>query len=382
MDNSVFHRRRVERFAQLLEEAGRRRHSRSPLDDELLEYVELSQRVRDVAQPGEATPEEDFRTSLRAMLVATAQREGIGRTADAAGAVPVRAGKAGRPAQNDEGGTRPVRVGLRSRRTRGAIIVGLAAGTLALSGMSAASGDAMPGDPLYTVKLSTESARLALTTNDALRGQLFLDFAANRANEARARRDDPADLANLLAAMDDQTMQGIRLLTGWVVEHHDPSSLDFINAWVTTQRARLAGLASGPGAQRVQQSIGLLAEIQGRSAKLRTALGCRVVSTHTDQLGPVPAECSPGGGTGSGSGTRGGTSGGSSGNLGTSSGGGTTPRTGGAPSPTVAPSPSEIPQPSPTDGGNPQIPQSPKPSQDHKAGAAGGILGSMLGGLL
>ncbi|MEN3309036.1 MAG: hypothetical protein V7603_5238 [Micromonosporaceae bacterium] len=383
MHNTVFHRRRAERLAQLLEEAGRRRHSRSPLDDELAGYVELGQRMRDARHPVDATPEEDFRSSLRAMLVATAQREGIGRAAVGAPA-PGRAtvGALQAVSHGDQDGSRPGRVGLRSRRTRGAIIVGLAAGTLALSGMSAASGDAMPGDPLYAVKRSTESARLALTTTDMMRGQVYLDLAGTRANEARdrARRADLTGVASLLGAMDNQTIQGIELLSGWAVERHDTAALDFIDAWGTTQRVRLAGLATGTSAQRVGQSLALLSDVQHRSIKLRAALACGAATGKADRLGPVPADCAASGG--------GGTHGGGSGSAGSagaspgSSGGGSDPvvpaPAGG--DPTVTPSPTVNPQSSPTQATNPQLPKSAKPSPDHKAG--GTSLTGLLGGLL
>jgi uncharacterized membrane protein YgcG len=380
--NTLFQRRRAERFAQLLEEAGRRRHSRSPMDDELAQYVELGQRMRTARHPAGATPAGDFRTSLRAMLVATAQREGIGRAVNGATA-PGRAAVGGTQSSRDEqGDVRPVRVGLRSRRTRGAIIVGLAAGTLALSGMSAASGDAMPGDALYGVKRSTESARLALTTTDMMRGQLYLDFAGTRANEVRARRGDRAGVTNLLGDMDNQTAQGIRLLTTWAAERHDTGALDFVDAWLTTQRARLADMAT-TAAPRVGQSLALLSDIQHRSTKLRAALACGVAIGGADRLGPVPGDCAA---TGVSGGTRGGGSGsgsvgGSSGGAG-NSGGGTSPVVP-APAgtdPTAVPSPAVNPQSSPTQATNPQEPKSAKPSPDHKAGAAS--VTSLLGGLL
>jgi hypothetical protein len=382
VQNTIFQRRRAERFAQLLEEAGRRRHSRSPLDDELAGYVSLGERLRRTQHPGRATPEEDFRTSLRAMLVATAQRDGIGRTA-------VGAPTAGRAAvaatqttasRGNKDSVRPAAVGLRSRRARGAIIVGLAAGTLALSGMSAASGDAMPGDPLYGVKRSTESARLALTTTDMMRGQLYLDFAGTRANEARdrARRGDRTGLVSMLNDMDNQTVQGIRLLTNWAVERNDSAALDFIDAWVTTQRARLTGLPAGSDGARLNQSLALLAGVQQRSAKLRAALGCGAAPGKADRLGPAPTDCA----VTSGNGTRGGSGSSGAGSAGGSQGkpAGNNPAVpapaGGGGEPSTSPSPAN-PQSSPTEATNPQIPQSTNPSP--KAGRA---ITGLLGGLI
>ena len=110
-------------------------------------------------------------------LVATAEREGIGVTA--------------RPEPEDQrarasaGRVWPASPGARAR---GAIVVGVAAGTLALSGVSVASGDAMPGDALYGVKRSTERAQLALAGSDLTRGQLYLDFARTRLHRGPRRR--------------------------------------------------------------------------------------------------------------------------------------------------------------------------------------------------
>jgi hypothetical protein len=366
LNNTIFHRRRVERFAQLLEDAGRRRHGRSPFDDDLAAYVELGQRLREEPRPAEAVPEEDFRTSLRAMLVATAQREGIGR---AAGGSPAALGRAGVDGPRDQAYPagvkapaegRPPRLSLHSRRTRAAIIVALAAGTLALSGMSAASGDAVPGDPLYGIKRSAEGARLALTTNDMMRGQLYLDFAGNRATEA-ARGAEPGELIGLLTDMDSQTIAGVRLLTGWAVDRRDGSALDFLDEWTTTQRARLGGLdVTGSDGQRVGGSVSLLLQIQTRSSALHAALACGAMTGHTDRFGPVPAPCPTASGSGSHLGRTGnsgssGSSGGagspgirsSSGASPTRSPAGTAPT--GAPSPQTSPSqPASSPLPSPS----------------------------------
>ncbi len=60
----------------------------------------------------------------------------------------------------------------------------LLTGTVAVSGVSAASGDALPGETLYDVKRSTERAQLALAGNDLGKAQLYLEFARTRIQEA------------------------------------------------------------------------------------------------------------------------------------------------------------------------------------------------------
>ncbi|MFJ6798990.1 DUF5667 domain-containing protein [Streptomyces sp. NPDC091268] len=65
----------------------------------------------------------------------------------------------------------------------GGLTVGVAAG--AFSGVAAASTDALPGDHLYPVKRGMEDIRLGMADDDADRGELYLDQAANRLSEAR-----------------------------------------------------------------------------------------------------------------------------------------------------------------------------------------------------
>src|SRR5687767_2081293 len=79
MSAALFRRGRTERFAQLLDEAAGGRHVRSHADDELNDFMSLTRRVSDLPLQVEAQPE--FRDGLRAMLMATIEREGIGATA-------------------------------------------------------------------------------------------------------------------------------------------------------------------------------------------------------------------------------------------------------------------------------------------------------------
>jgi hypothetical protein len=275
MTTSVFHRRRMERLAQLLED------SRSTHDPQLAGYVRLTDALTESAGvlPG---PTPEFRVTFRAQLMATAEREGIGSAA-----------------VDDE----PAYVGRRARtapplvtrgRVKGAILVGLAAGTLALSGMSAASGNAMPGDPLYGVKRSTETARLALTGSDIERGRLHLEFAHNRLQEASAIGPRGTGLAGMLDAMDAETRDGVRLLTTTSMARHDRTGLDLVDAFVPQQRADLMRLGDSA---RIRQSLALLDQISTRSGQLRPLLACASAPSATDALGAVPRPCAAGGPT-------------------------------------------------------------------------------------
>ncbi|MFE0421239.1 DUF5667 domain-containing protein [Streptomyces sp. NPDC058953] len=65
----------------------------------------------------------------------------------------------------------------------GGLTVGVAAG--AFGGVAAASSDALPGDSLYGLKRGMEDIRLGMADGDTDRGELYLDQASTRLNEAR-----------------------------------------------------------------------------------------------------------------------------------------------------------------------------------------------------
>lgn len=278
MNASLFDRARAERFAQLLDEAGggRRHHARVKLDDELGGLVELGKQLDAMQFNGAPTPE--FRADLRAQLLATAEREGIGVTAE------------------------PEPRSLRSRivsarpRARGAIVVGVAAGTLALSGVSVASGEAIPGDTLYGMKRSTERAQLALAGSDASRGQLNLEFARTRLQEAYEVRSVELSFSGSLRDMDSETQQGVRTLITTALQQNDTTALDAIDHFVAGQRmlvAKMLDLSTDQGRQKVTESLQLLTQVEARSKAMRAALACGATGIGNDVLGPVPGACGP-----------------------------------------------------------------------------------------
>ncbi|MFE9693910.1 DUF5667 domain-containing protein [Micromonospora sp. NPDC005806] len=286
MDSDLFSRRRAERFAQLLEEANgdrRRHHARSRADDDLAALVAVSQRL--TADPPTVKVDAEFRTGLRAMLVAAAEREGAGTAAKTAVATT-------------SGGRRqsllPAVTGRRVR-ARGAILVGVAAGAVALSGISAASENAVPGDALYGMKRSTERAQLALTSSDISRGQLFLDFARTRLDEAASVRGDRLGFSAVLDDMDADTRQGVRLLTTVAAQRSDPAGLDAINGFLTGQRQAVSGLldrADHVERDRTRRSLALLDAVGKRADGLRAAIACRLPApVASDALGPAPVSC-------------------------------------------------------------------------------------------
>jgi hypothetical protein len=281
MSTPVFHRRRTARLAVLLDEAagGRRHHRRTDADEDLSDLVRLAGRVGKVTVAPEPDPE--FRDSLRALLMAKIERDGIGAVADQREAeAATRAALAGR--------TQVVRnVPAGGGRTRAAVLVGFTAGALALSGVSAASTEALPGDALYQVKRSSELAQLALAGSEESRGHLYLEFASSRLGEAIMLRQGYPDLLN---DMDEATTQGVHAIALAAVERKDPTMLDSVRDFAGLQRERLDTLAGQPGADPagIRHSVALLDEVDQRVLDLQDAIRRRCTILTRDQYGPVP----------------------------------------------------------------------------------------------
>jgi hypothetical protein len=282
-----FDRRSAERFAELLDETngGRRHHSRNAADDGRLdELAALGRRLS--ATPVGMHVDPEFTMGLRAMLVATAERDGIGVTAEADEPVA----RTGRSLLG--------RGSARRIRARGAIVIGVAAGAMAVSGISAASESAAPGDALYGVKRSTERAQLAMAGSDVNKGQLSLDFAKTRLAEAAKMNGADPGFDGVLDDMDNDTKAGVRLLTSSAVSRRSVNPLKDVDTFVTGQRGvltpRLEKL-SPDNRERALASLALLDDVHQRAADLRTGLGCDTVTPDgTDSLGPKLQDCMTG----------------------------------------------------------------------------------------
>ncbi|WP_308285336.1 DUF5667 domain-containing protein [Actinoplanes hulinensis] len=274
--------RSAEHFAELIDDAGgaRHHHSRGQADEELHQLVAIGNRLS-AARPG-APVDSEFRVGLRAMLVATAERDGIGRTAVEIDPDPVVE-------------TRNVRRIGRRIRARGAIVIGVAAGAMAVSGISAASESASPGDALYSVKRQTERAQLAIAGSDVTRGELSLDFARTRLTEAIAMRGDEPEFALVLDDMDADTRKGVRLLTTSAVSQKDTTPLTTLDGFATGQRRTFTPALeklSPANRERASVSLGLLEDVADRTDDLRAGLACdKVDPSGSDALGPKLHRC-------------------------------------------------------------------------------------------
>lgn len=303
MNRTFASRRKIERYAQLLEKSdvAPHHHSQSLVDDELSDLVAVAASLQHMGETAHANvggPSESFRTQTRALLMTAVAREGIGRTAIPAQRTgpTVRSPRAG-IASRLHSGIAAVHGRGRGVRARIAVLVGLALGVLALSGISAASGSAMPGDRLYGLKRAQESAELALAASDASKGKLYLDYAAARLSEAKAVHLNADLLTSTLADMDDETKRGVALLAADAVGHHDTGPLSLIAQFVQDQDSAINGLLGevGPNSpaarDRVLSSVTLLDRVNLRVDKLRKAFGCpSIPAVSTDELGPDPSQ--------------------------------------------------------------------------------------------
>lgn len=299
----------IERFAVLLDETGTGRHHHRPqdVDPELLALLGVTHRLARSAMP---TIRPQFRDQLLSDLMAAWQTEGPGaannpappptRHGDQAEVVwPVNGVPAPRRSADDAAGatavpadveTQAIRT-VRSRRgprTRLAMVIGLATGTLAISGVSLASTGANPGDPLYPVKGWGEQAQLMFAGTDAQRGQLHLDFARMRLVEARSV--GPAGLAGVLGEMDREVTEGARLVFSAAFSSGDASLLASVTSFVQQQRADLTQLRTDlPTAEDpAAASFDLLAAVELRARELQAALAEGCTSSETDRFGPRP----------------------------------------------------------------------------------------------
>ncbi|MGE5830453.1 MAG: DUF5667 domain-containing protein [Micromonosporaceae bacterium] len=266
--------RREQRFAELVEErAGR--HRRTDLDPELAPLVKLATELG--ASRLASPPREEYRLGLRAMLLATVDREGMGATA----VIPAQRTRA-----SSAGTSSPNNPAARRHRTRVAVLIGVTS-ALALSGVSQASVDALPGDPLYSVKRSAEQAQLALAGSELARGMLLLDYAKIRRHEAQAVVEPDLQLSTL-DEMNDETTEAFRRLAFLAVDGHDPTALDRLDAFLQDQSAALRDETNTIW----DTAQGQLVTLRTRLDELRQVVAGQCGTTIPDDLGPKPIGCS------------------------------------------------------------------------------------------
>ncbi|MGX2996564.1 DUF5667 domain-containing protein [Streptomyces sp. JNUCC 64] len=189
--------RRANAFAQALEESGPRvpdQAAPSPAPGEQStrsEHDRLLTLANGLAALPRPALDPEVKVVQRAQLVAAMEamlKEGAGGEATDP-SVPEQRTRTGTKGAHRAGPLRKLRP--RTRLTKGlaagGLTVSVAAG--ALGGVAAASGDALPGDTLYGLKRGMEDVKRGLADSDTDRGELYLDQASTRLNEARRLMD-------------------------------------------------------------------------------------------------------------------------------------------------------------------------------------------------
>jgi hypothetical protein len=198
----------------------------------------------------------------------------------------------------------PARPRGRVTGTRGRLVIALGAAfclVLALSGMTLLlARNALPGDPLYAVRRTVESATLGLTVGDDAKGRKHLEFAADRVGDIESLVARYPDLTNspvgdyltAFADFDSDATAGAADLTGYAAAN-GPAELTMLRDWANQQASRIKQLEPGlPGAarDRAGQSIALLGRITQRATALLARNSCyTITSGATDGLGVLPA---------------------------------------------------------------------------------------------
>ncbi|MFD1152312.1 DUF5667 domain-containing protein, partial [Saccharothrix hoggarensis] len=284
------------------DEADREAARRDPADGD----AGSGQARRDAADPARAE-DEAFAAELAvvALLRRAATTVGPDEAAKARMRARVLGAGATPPTKLD-----PARLDQRRPRggARGRLAVALAAAlclVFSLTGMSLLlSRDALPGDALYGVKRTAESASLGLTFDEQSKGYKRLEFAAARVAELetlvdRYRDSGGGPLGGYLTALTDfdaDAAAGSRVLAA-LGSNSDQRTLEELRDWAASQATRLADLRGSlpaEAADRAGTSLDLLHRIAERASALHARTACAsVTSGQVDELGPVPdqGEC-------------------------------------------------------------------------------------------
>lgn len=238
-------RRRAELFARALDG-----HA-APADGRLQELLDTASRLAAVPL---VEPREEFRDSLRARLMAAAAAELPAQAATTtvsgviSGADTKPAPSPARHRVTDE-----PRAARRRRR-----LVAVATGLVLVgggTGVAAASEQALPGDVLYPVKRTLESAEVGFATGDADEGRAMIERATTRLDEVQAlnaalatggSRPDSSGLAGVESALRDFTTDastgGSRLLQAYS-QTGDPADLHALRDFTAESHSVLRSLS-------------------------------------------------------------------------------------------------------------------------------------------
>lgn len=189
-----------------------------------------------------------------------------------------------------------------SPQRRGLLSISAAAALMVLAvtgGGALFSQGSLPGDSLYGVKQTTESALVGLTPGQGNKAQRQLDYAATRLDEVSQLNseqapagDRGADISQALQGFNEQTAAGSKM---WLASGSGNSAeLGSLANWAQTQSQKLSTLRSSMPASAqpdADHSLRMLEDLRTRAQSLSNRQGCdKVTSGDSDQLGPLPAK--------------------------------------------------------------------------------------------
>ncbi len=198
---------------------------RTPNDAHIAELVRLAESLCEAAV---AQPDTAFRRSLRAQLMTEAQTVLVPMPASA------------RPVAALTVEARPV-------RRRVATVTAALVTSAGVVGLVASSASAVPGEMLYPVKRSVESAELALHRDDASRGSFQLAQASERLAEARklsAKGGSASDIADTLDDFASSATSGSSRLFTDYSDSGSKESVTRVNEFAAASSLDLAELSS------------------------------------------------------------------------------------------------------------------------------------------
>jgi hypothetical protein len=249
--------------------------------------------------PGPA-PDAEFRSQLRAQLVAVTPRL-VAEPDDA------------QPSARRDGARRRRRLG----RPFAVVTVAIGVFILLLGGTVYLSRNTLPGQALYGVKRASENVQLSLSGDNDSKGKTYLDQASTRVGEVlklwtnatahAVGRGVQADggvndhtstlITDTFADADSDTRSGSRLLTGRAVKGQTQVPLQAIIKWAPSQASELgtiaAAMKTGPLHDRALVSQAVTEQTLARAKALETSLKCGCPSTGEDSLGPLPCSHCP-----------------------------------------------------------------------------------------
>lgn len=142
------------------------------------------------------------------------------------------------------------RVKRRNRRVATAVSGLALAGTAAALAVSSQA--SLPGEHLYPIKRSIESARVQLTFNEAAQGRVLLSNAGTRLDEIQqlsARGDRGDEVPSTLTAFSDEATRGADLLVNDYLVTGNQSSITTLRTFTASSMTRLSRMQSAlPGA--------------------------------------------------------------------------------------------------------------------------------------